>query len=105
MNCFGCDTPIEEQPLYTETTEGNITKRMVPAPAAYALMHANDIMAANRSPDVRGPADFHAVGVCKQCYDDPSHRTRQIKAHFSPPNQRQLWIMLGTAGSNSDIGG
>lgn len=105
MDCFGCDTPIETKPRYMEAADGTITKEMRPAPAAYALMHLADITAAGKAPDVEGPGEFHAVGVCKQCYEDPAHRTRPIKAHFSPPGERQLWIMLGTAGSSDQIGG
>lgn len=83
MKCIGCGAQTKE-------------------PAAFAIMADQDLKALKATPDLRGRGSFHAAAVCGDCFRDPAHRKRKLKAHYALP--ADVRRMVGAAGS-ANIGG
>ncbi len=67
--CIGCDKVAHEQPFVA----------IVPAPDS--------------------PVKFIAAPFCLECWSDPTHRLRVIKAHYFP--RAAAHVALNAAGSGS----
>jgi hypothetical protein len=80
--CVGCESPLDQRTV-----------------AAFAIMHERDLADGELTAHIKGAGRFHAAAVCGDCYTDPSHRKRDLKAHYAMPED--VARMLGRAGSSS----
>lgn len=86
MRCIGCDQEF-----------------LMPLPAAWAVMHQKTFEELQIAPTLLGRSEFHGAPICRECYVDPAHRTRVVKAHFALPGTEGL--LVSRAGSTDEVKG